>query len=664
MNNVQNNDCGVAAYLRKHRGLLTRRWLRAVRQQMQIRPTCNEAVVGLIDELPLLFDELCAVLANAAAPGAAIHAAKDARSHARERWQQGFALEELYMELDLLQRCVNAAVREYCAEAASHAVQREVHEAIDRFFSAAIRNAIRQFRCEQERHVSDALAEREQALAAQRKSDERLRIAAEAAGLGIFEWDPRTGRAVWENARMYEITEQPEDRGPMSLQQFIETLVHPDDAPRIHDAVHAATTASADIHEIFRIRTVRSGAQRTIEGSGRFVPDVSGAGCLLVGTLADVTARVAAEEALKLADRRKDVFLATLAHELRNPLAPVINAASLLQRPGISAEKALWAHRLIDRHATHLAHLIDDLLDLSRIAAGKITLRKQPFNLKTAVDQSIEMNASAAAQRGHRIQEVETSPMPLYVDGDLTRITQIISNLLDNAVKYTGNGGHIRIKVDRTDHHACISVEDNGFGMDPDLIPSLFEMFEQERAPASAGKAGLGIGLTVARSLVEMHHGTIAASSGGRGCGSCFTVRLPLCSPPGPAVAEMASDPSAANESRRVLIVDDNADAATSLAMLLDDHNVRVATSGRQALEIARDFDPQIVLLDLGLPDISGYEVAECLRQEHTGSAVLIAALTGYGQPEDRERTQRAGFDCHIVKPARPEEIIALIRAA
>ncbi len=631
---------------------------------MQIHPDCNEAVVGLINQLPLLFDELCAVLANTAAPGLAIHAAKDARSHARERWRQGFALEELYMELDLLQRCVNAAVREYFAEINSRTAQQEVHEAIDRFFSAATRNAIRQFRSEQERHVADALAERERALAAQRKSDERLRIAAEAAGLGIFEWDPRTDCAVWENARMYEITGQPKELGPMSARQFIDTLVHPDDRPRVNAAMHAATSAAADIHEIFRIRKLQSGTQRMIEASGRFVPEVSGTGCVFVGTLRDVTARVEAEEALKLADRRKDVFLATLAHELRNPLAPVVNAAALLQRPGISADKLLWVHGIIDRHASHLAHLIDDLLDLSRIAAGKITLREQPFDLKTAVDQSIEINAPTAAQRGHRIEVIDTSPLPLYVNGDLTRITQIISNLLDNAIKYTANSGHIRLKVGREDSYASISVEDNGIGMDPDLIPSLFEMFEQEPAAPTGRKSGLGIGLTVARSLVEMHHGTIVASSGGRGHGSCFTVRLPLCDAPEAAIAGMAPDPSAAKEARRVLIVDDNVDAATSLAVLLDDQEVRVAFNGQQALEIARDFDPEIVLLDLGLPDLTGYEVARRLREEYAGKNMFIAALTGYGQPEDRERTQRAGFDQHIVKPARPEEIIALIRTA
>ncbi len=657
-------DREVAHHLLQRRGQLTRRWLRAVRKQMHIRPVSRDAVVGLINQLPLLFDELCASVGEGAEEADTMRAGRDARRHGSERWRQGFALDELYLELDLLQRCVQACVREYFAGAQSRVSQAATHEAIERFFSDAIRGAIGQFQAHQDRRVNDAMGQRDLAVKRQRNSDERLRMAAEAAGLGIFEWDPETDGAVWENDRMYQITGQPRTEGALNIGDFIERVVHPDDAARVRSELKAALTSLLDFQTIFRIRRRSDGALRFLAASGRFMPASSGVGQILVGTLADVTQRVAADEATKEADRRKDIFLATLAHELRNPLAPILTAAHLLAKGSVPAAELRWIHDVVERHARHLAHLIDDLLDVSRITAGKIRLRKEVFNVWSAIDRAIEMNASAAAQRGHRLEVATSAQSALFVYGDLTRITQIVSNLLDNAIKYTNAGGDIRLAASASYSHVSITLQDNGMGMRPELIPSLFDLFEQASADGQPGKSGLGIGLSVARSLVSMHGGTITASSEGLGKGSIFTVSLPLCDAPVEvSAARVESDPVIPAVCK-VLIVDDNEDAALSLAKILDDHDVRVATCGFEAVEIAREFGPKVVLLDLGLPDISGHEVATRLRKQQGGSDMLLVALTGYGQPEDRERTKATGFNHHLVKPVRIEEIFSILNCA
>ncbi|CAD6562898.1 ATP-binding protein [Paraburkholderia sabiae] len=317
---------------------------------------------------------------------------------------------------------------------------------------------------------------------------------------------------------------------------------------------------------------------------------------------------------------------------------------------------------LVERHATHLSRLIGDLLDLSRITAGKITLRMEVFSIWTAIDHAIEINAPAAAQHVHRLEVTNPRSAALFVHGDPTRVTQVLANLLDNAVKYTDDGGHIRLGVARDDVHVTVTVEDNGIGMDAATIPSLFDIFEQAPATPRTTRTGLGIGLSVARALMTMHGGTVAAASDGPGKGSRFIMRLPLCDAPAHASTGSATGGTATARSYRVSIVDDNHDAALPLAMILDQHEVRTATSGEAALNIARDFQPDAILLDLGLPDMSGYEVALRLRELVTSGRPLLIALTGYGQPEDRARTREAGFDFHLVKPARPDEILNLLR--
>ena len=661
-------DHGAADYLWARRGGLTRHWLRAVRQEMRIRPQSREAVVGLIDQLPLLFSDLCLLLpGNAASDETALRAAAASRIHAQQRWRQGFTLDELYLELDLLQRCVHAALRNYYAESGSRAARTRTHEIVEAFFSEAIRTAIACYESEAYRRVEDALSERDRAFTAQRRSDERLRLAAEAAGLGIFEWDPETDEAVWENDRMFEITGQPPARGPLGVREFAELLARPEDRARLAATLGKLSSEPADVHNVYEIRKVHTGVPAVIEISARLLPDASGTRRVLVGTMADVTDRVRAEQALRDADRRKDVFLATLAHELRNPLAPILNAAQLLRRRGLSDPQLRWAQGLIERHAGHLSHLIDDLLDLSRIAAGKIRLREEVFDVRSALDRAVEINLPAANERRQRLDVSAAQHGPLYLHGDPTRITQVVANLLDNAIKYTERGGHIRLTLDQRDAHAVIVVEDNGIGIAPEFVPFIFETFEQEDLGGTGTRGGLGIGLSVARSLIAMHGGSIEAASPGRGKGSRFIVRLPLCDTR-EGVAPVAARLPAEGAPCRVLIVDDNEDAAMSLAALLEGHDVRTASRGREALVAARQFRPDIVFLDLALPDMDGFEVARRLlarvaRHDVRPRPVLVA-LTGHGQPEDRERTRRAGFDHHLVKPAAVEEIERLVRLA
>lgn len=642
-----------------------RRWLRMTSRHLRIRPLNREAAAGLVDQLPSLFEELRAALSGNPASdginGAALH---DARAHARERWRQGFALDELYLELDLLQRCVQACVREYFADAPSRETQAEIHECIEEFFSAAIRGAIAQFQAQRDRRVNDALIDRDRALAAQQRSEERLRMAADAAGLGIFEWDPSTDAAVWENDRMFEITGQPCEQGPLSAEAFLATVEHAEDAARLRALLEAAKQSSSDLHAVAGIRKMQSGDHCVVEISGRFMADSSGQRQVLVGTMADITRRADAENVLREADRRKDAFLATLAHELRNPLAPILNAAYLLRRSTDSESQIDWIQGVVERHAKHLARLIDDLLDLARITAGKVRLRTEAFDVRNAIESALEMNAPAAAAHGHRLEVKGMAGAPPLVNGDPTRIAQVLSNLLDNAVKYTPDGGHILVLLQRAPGHVSIAVQDDGMGMDPAIIPAMFEMFEQAPEASRGGKRGLGIGLSVARSLMAMHDGTIEASSAGPGQGSRFVIDLPLCDGPGDPPQARTAGAERAAKSRRVLIVDDNHDAAESLALIFDRHDVRVAGSGAEALKIAADFQPDVVLLDLGLPDMSGLDVAAGIATRTGARRPVLVALTGYGQPEDRERTRAAGFDHHFVKPASVEELLRVVENA
>lgn len=387
------------------------------------------------------------------------------------------------------------------------------------------------------------------------------------------------------------------------------------------------------------------------------------AGARYVGGMAvDVTERRRAEEALREADRRKDEFLATLAHELRNPLAPIRMATELLDLAGAPNPTARKAREVLLRQVNHLVRLVDDLLDLSRISRGRIELLRAPVALDQIVQSAVETSGPLLAAGKHELI-VRVPPEPLVVLGDAVRLTQVLANLLNNAARYTPEPGQVHVTLERDGDRAVVRVRDTGVGIAPGALERVFEMFAQvDQSGRFPG--GLGIGLTLVRRLVELHGGQVEARSEGEGRGAEFVVRLPLAacqvpsSPPGAGAA-----PSAPR--RRILVVDDNVDAGETLAEALSarGHEARSAPDGASGVALARGFAPEVVVLDLGMPGLDGYETARRLRELPGGADLTLVALTGWGQPDDRRRTQQAGFDAHLVKPIAPAALEGLFAA-
>jgi signal transduction histidine kinase len=365
---------------------------------------------------------------------------------------------------------------------------------------------------------------------------------------------------------------------------------------------------------------------------------------------------------LREADRRKDEFLAMLAHELRNPLAPIRNAVQILRLRAPNDPNLASVRDMIERQVVHLVRLVDDLLDVSRVSRGKIQLRKERLDLAAAVRQAEEMCRPLISARRHELT-VTLPEQPVHVEGDFTRLTQVIANLLNNAAKYTDEGGKVWLTLEKAADRAVFRVRDNGRGLDAEALKGLFNLFYQADRNLDRAGGGLGLGLSLVRSLVQMHGGTVEAFSAGRGKGSEFVVCLPCLPTPPPAPGVAVPDPQApAGRSVRVLVVDDNHDSARSMAVLLelDGHDVVLAHDGKDAVEVALRERPDLVLLDIGLPGLNGYQACQAMRAGGLKDT-LIVAMTGYGQDEDRRRSQQAGFDAHHVKPMELDAIRALL---
>jgi signal transduction histidine kinase/ActR/RegA family two-component response regulator len=385
----------------------------------------------------------------------------------------------------------------------------------------------------------------------------------------------------------------------------------------------------------------------------------SGEGGAVVAHM-NISERKLAEEALQDADRRKNEFLATLAHELRNPLSPIHSAVHIWKRTGAHDAPLL---DMVERQVKHLLRLVDDLLEVSRITRGKIELRKENVAVNVVVRQALESCRPLIERKMHRLS-LKSADEPLRVFGDPVRLVQIMSNLVNNAAKYTPANGVIEIESAREGDEAVLRVRDNGRGVAPDMLPRLFELFMQIDSVAAHSEGGLGIGLALVRSLVEMHGGRVEAHSEGLGRGCEFVVRLPLTDAPATGTTgEAASSVAKPTAGGRILVVDDSRDVADSFESLLETMGaeVRVAYDGRTALEILPAFKPEAVLMDLGMPEMDGYETARRLRRLPEGRDVMLIALTGWGQDEDRRRTKDAGFDRHLVKPADPEVLESLL---
>ena len=396
------------------------------------------------------------------------------------------------------------------------------------------------------------------------------------------------------------------------------------------------------------------------------------------------------EERLLEADRRKDEFLATLAHELRNPLAPIRNAVGLLRGSGSDPATIAWSGEVIQRQVGHMARLLDDLLDVSRVSRGRLRLRTEPVDLGEVVRHAVEASHPLIEAGQHRLV-VEFPPQPIRLDADATRLAQVFSNLLNNAARYSEPGTTIQVSASREEGEAVVRVTDHGIGIAPSMLPRIFEAFLQIDRSLERSQGGLGIGLTLVKQIVELHGGHVEAHSDGPGKGSVFTVRLPLPDPAkagagaaegGPAAARRGDaldaplaagvpgslvaplpEPHGPAPRRRILVADDLEDSATSLAMLLkmQGHEVRTARDGDEAVGVARSFLPEIVLLDIAMPKLNGYEAARRILAEHPDKRPVLIALTGWGHEENRMRTREAGFDHHLVKPVEPEVLNRLL---
>jgi PAS domain S-box-containing protein len=502
------------------------------------------------------------------------------------------------------------------------------------------------------------VTERRRAEAALRRSEVFYRTLGEAVpdfvwsgdSKGILDyvnqrWRDYTGLTLEElNARGWQVVHHPDEREALDCQ--------------FQAAGRAGLPFEAEVRYrrrdgVYRWFLARSVPTRTEEGRVRWY-----------GTLTDIDDRKRAEEALQEANRRKDEFLAMLGHELRNPLAPVRNALHILRHSHAGDPTVEQLRALMERQVGHMVRLVEDLLDVSRISRGQIELRKAPVELSELITRTLEGVRPLFAEKRHRL-EVELSREPLRLEADSTRLEQMLANLLTNAAKYTPPEGRVRLTLGREGGEAVLRVRDDGIGIRPEMLPRIFDMFQQaDRIPGRVAE-GLGLGLTLVHRLVELHGGGVTAHSAGPGQGSEFVVRLPLA-PAAPATESASSSgaPVRAGPSRRVLVVDDNIDAAESMALLLrlSGHEVRVVYDGPSALAEARAHRPEVVLLDIGLPrGMDGYEVARRLRRECGLADVLLVAVTGYGQEEDRRRALEAGFDEHLTKPVDLDRLRQLV---
>jgi PAS domain S-box-containing protein len=408
----------------------------------------------------------------------------------------------------------------------------------------------------------------------------------------------------------------------------------------------------------------RDGAETPIEDSAAPIVDDEGRLLGVVLAFRDASERRAAEQALLDADRRKDEFLAVLAHELRNPLAPIRQATQVARSPAATEAQIRWSHEVIERQVGHMARLLDDLLDVSRITRGTLEVRKSRVTVSSIVAAAVEMARPLIEERGHKL-EVNVADEPLPLDADPLRIAQVIANLLTNAAKYTHAGGHIRIDAARDGGAAAIRITDDGIGLTDEALANIFQMFVQIGAPLERGERGLGVGLALSKGLVELHGGEIEAQSAGPDLGSTFVVRLPLAED---RREPAAAAPQAAEARRggglRILVADDNRDAATSLGMVLelDGHHVEVVHDGGHALDAISQSRFDLALLDIGMPNVNGYDVARRVRADN--STIMLVAVTGWGQDSDRDRALAAGFDHHWVKPIEPAQALELCAKA
>jgi PAS domain S-box-containing protein len=532
--------------------------------------------------------------------------------------------------------------------------------------------ALRQANQELEQRVAERTAEVVRANEVLHANQKRLRVALDAGRMGTWEMDERKRVTTFDEMQCALLGLRP---GTTSLhEREFRRLVFRGDVHIVRlamDQVRArAEEGGGSFEAEFRIVRPSDGAVRWLLARGSVTAEVDGRVKRTAGVSFDVTDRKEAEEALQEADRRKNAFLATLAHELRNPLAPISNAAHFLQLRGPAEPDLRAARDVIARQTRQLSRLVDDLLDISRITQDRLELRKEHVTLEQVVHSAVETSRPLIDLEGHDLM-LELPTEPIVLDADLTRLAQVISNLLNNAARYTERGGRISLVAKQDPSGVMIRVSDTGIGIPEDVLPRVFDMFVQGTSGRSRATGGLGIGLALARRLVELHGGTIAAHSAGPGMGSEFSIQLPVAAESGTAGAAHGKDGDATPQAAlRVLVVDDNKDAADSLAALLRmmGNDVRVTHDGLEAVAAAAAYEPDVALLDVGLPSLNGYEVAQRIRARCAAADChapqrrpVLIALTGFGQDSDRRDSFNAGFDHHLTKPADLDALMKLL---
>ncbi|MBC7797964.1 MAG: PAS domain S-box protein, partial [Pyrinomonadaceae bacterium] len=505
------------------------------------------------------------------------------------------------------------------------------------------------------------ISESKKAEASLRDQKERMRLAMEAANLYLWEVDLKTKTVKWsENAAPVLGFE----RLPENLKSVIE-LIHPDDRETLLKSLEQAELGNKGFSIEFRFINP---ANETVwvQKQGATLETDENSLVRQIGIAQNITPRRQAEDKLKDVDKRKDEFLAILAHELRNPLAPIRTALEVLQNDAETGQRE-FARSVIERQIGQLVNLVDDLLDVSRINNGKVKLKIKQIDLSNAIIAAIEANSPLIKASGHKLR-FDSPETPIFVDADSMRLTQIFLNILNNAAKYTGPNGEITITSESENDEAVVRIKDNGVGIAPEKLMLIFDMFAQIENGDKRSQSGLGIGLSLVKQLVEMHAGTVEAKSEGENKGSEFIVRLPLSNRQNEIMPETDDDirkklkvKSVTAVKKRILIVDDNVDAAEMLTMMfsLEGYETRVAFDGLNAVKSAQEFLPEVVLLDIGLPDIDGYETARRIRAQLND--VTLIALSGWGQEEDRRKSQEAGFNHHLVKPVQIEAITNII---
>lgn len=502
--------------------------------------------------------------------------------------------------------------------------------------------------------------ERARAAMRLRESHEVLALAMGAGRMGAWSRDLVADTVWWspELAALFGLSADDQDYSRFRLFD----LVSPEDKVRLPSEIQAALAQRVDYTLQFRFRHASTGEWRWMEvrGKATYAPD--GTPRMLHGLGIDITDQKHAVEALQEADRRKDDFLATLAHELRNPLAPITSGLHIMRAAGDDPVAAGQAREIMERQVAQMTRLVDDLLDVARITTGKVEMRFEVIDLATAIRDAVETASPLVTSSGQTL--AVTPPVePIYVRADRTRLAQVFANLLNNSARYSEQGQSIALTMTREGDSAVVRVRDHGVGIHQDMLPRVFEMFRQADGTGGRSRGGLGIGLFLVRRIVEMHGGSVEATSPGLGQGAEFIVRLPVREHIAATTAAQPKREPSATVRRRVLVVDDNADAAESLAVLLSmyGHDTRVAHDGEAALHAALDFHPDVVFLDIGMPNLDGHETARRLRTQPGGPSLVIVALTGWGQTEDRRRSKEAGFDHHLVKPADPAVVSKLI---